>query len=102
MIFKTNLVDGRVLASLHRKDLDKYFGIHKKIHQTSILTGIELLKKYEYDFENLKAARFESDSNDIMLWTNESFHDWLKLVSLEVTCNLIDVKYINNHSIYYY
>lgn len=87
-IFKTNSVDGRVLSTLQRKDLDKYFGVHKRIHQTSILTAIELLKKYEFDYENFKTIRFESETKDISLWSNDSFHDWLKLVSLEVkiTC----------------
>lgn len=49
--FKINLVDGRILASLQRKDLEKYFGIRKRIHQTSILLGIDLLRKYEFDLE---------------------------------------------------
>ena len=83
-IFRINLVDGRILSTLQRKDLDKYFGIHKRIHQTSILTGVELLKKYDFDYDNLKSIRFESESKDITLWSNDSFHDWLKLVSLEV------------------
>lgn len=48
-IFKLNLVDGRMLASLHRKDLDKHFGIQKRIHQTSLMTAIELLRRYDFD-----------------------------------------------------
>ena len=50
-IFQANLVDGRLLASLQRKDLDKHFGIRKRIHQTSILLGIELLRKFDFDIE---------------------------------------------------
>jgi hypothetical protein len=89
-IFKTNLVDGRILATLQRKDLDRHFGIHKRIHQTSILLAIELLRKYEFDIEHLKVVRFESESKDITLWTNELFHDWLKLASLQVNDDAIN------------
>ncbi len=50
-IFKSCLVDGRILATLQRKDLEKYLNIHKRIHQTSILTGIDLLRKYDFNID---------------------------------------------------
>lgn len=50
-IFKLNLIDGRVLASLQRKDLEKYLGISKRSLQTSLLLAIELLKKHEFDIQ---------------------------------------------------
>ena len=50
-IFKLNLIDGRVLASLQRKDLEKYLGISKRNLQTSLLLAIEFLKKHEFDIQ---------------------------------------------------
>uniref|UniRef100_A0A8C4SGR6 SAM domain-containing protein n=1 Tax=Erpetoichthys calabaricus TaxID=27687 RepID=A0A8C4SGR6_ERPCA len=42
--FLKHLVDGRVLRSLTRRDLEKHLSITKKFHQVSILLGIELLR----------------------------------------------------------
>ena len=50
-VFKLNLMDGRVLASLQRKDLEKHLGINKRNLQTSILFAVDLLRKYEFDIE---------------------------------------------------
>lgn len=48
-VFKLNLVDGRLLASLQRKDLEKHFGMHKRYHQISLVSGVEFLRKYDFD-----------------------------------------------------
>jgi hypothetical protein len=48
-VFKANLIDGRVLASLHRKDLEKFLGIHKRHIQNSLLIAIDFLRKYDFD-----------------------------------------------------
>lgn len=86
-IFRLNLVDGRVLASLHKKDLEKYFGITRKIHQNSLLLAIELLKKHNFDYHRVNSLREsnqkENQTMDICLWTNGDFIDWLKLVNLQ-------------------
>ncbi|RNA03807.1 kazrin-like isoform X4 [Brachionus plicatilis] len=85
-IFRLNLVDGRVLASLHKKDLEKYFGVTRKIHQNSLLLAIELLRKHDFDVHKINGQRElshkENQTLDICLWTNENFIDWLKLVNL--------------------
>lgn len=47
--FKLHLVDGRVLASLTKKDLEKYFGLCKKNFQTSFFLAVDLLRKYDFD-----------------------------------------------------
>ena len=86
-IFRLNLVDGRVLASLQKKDLEKYFGITKKIHQNSLLLAIELLKKHDFDYLKVNSLREsnqkENQTMDICLWANRDFIDWLKLVNLQ-------------------
>jgi len=50
-VFEEQLVDGRLLNVLTRKDLDKYLSVHKKFHQLSIAFGIELLRMLEFDKE---------------------------------------------------
>lgn len=60
--FRKNLVDGRVLGSLTRKDLERYLGMEgKKSHQDSILRTIELLTMLGFDrqvrYQNLKERK---------------------------------------------
>ncbi len=50
-MFKSCLIDGRILATLQRKDLEKYLNIHKRVHQTSLMAGIELLRKHDFNIE---------------------------------------------------
>ena len=50
-VFERNLVDGRILNSLCRRDLEKHFDIHRKFHQASILHAVELLRRMEFDRE---------------------------------------------------
>jgi hypothetical protein len=49
--FENNLVDGRILNILSKKEMEKYLGIHRKFHQASILHAIELLRRLNYDKE---------------------------------------------------
>ncbi len=86
--FKMHLIDGRVLASLSKKDLEKYFGLPKKSVQTSLFLAIDLLRKYEFDVAAIRTARLNvlNDNRpvEVSLWTNENFCGWLKLVNLQV------------------
>lgn len=85
--FKLNLIDGRVLASLQKKDLEKYLGICKRTHQTSLLLAIDLLRKYDFDIKRIESLRKfnrQHDINDAHLWTNDQFADWLKTVNLQL------------------
>lgn len=47
--FDLHLVDGRVLSSLTRGDLDKHLGIHQTCHVNSILMGVQLLRMVNFD-----------------------------------------------------
>jgi len=89
-VFKLNLVDGRMLASLQKKDLEKHFGMQKRYHQTSLMLAIEFLRKHDFDIKKLKSMREDSQCRvsmnqfgDVNLWTNENFIDWLNLVNLQ-------------------
>lgn len=59
LIFEDNLVDGRILNSLSRKDLEKHFDIHRKFHQASILHAIELLRRLEFDKEVSQEVKYD-------------------------------------------
>lgn len=49
--FHNHLVDGRMLNSLTRHDLERHLNITKKFHQVSLLLGIELLHSLSFDKE---------------------------------------------------
>lgn len=49
--FHNHLVDGRMLNSLTRHDLERHLNISKKFHQVSLLLGIELLHSLNFDKE---------------------------------------------------
>ena len=94
--FKANLVDGRVLNSLQKKDLEKYLNINKRNHQTSILLAIELLRRNEFDIEKLERQRAISSSSneynqmEIQYWKNENFVEWLELVNLQSSLDVLN------------
>lgn len=50
-IFQSHLVDGRVLNSLNRRDLERFLNISDQFHQTSLLLGIQLLQMLSFDKE---------------------------------------------------
>ncbi|KAB7506541.1 Kazrin, partial [Armadillidium nasatum] len=47
--FANNLVDGRVLDTLSKRDLEKHLGVSRKFHQASIINGIHLLRIFRFD-----------------------------------------------------
>lgn len=49
--FHTHLIDGRMLNSLTRRDLERHLNVTKKFHQVSLLLGIELLHMLNFDKE---------------------------------------------------
>lgn len=49
--FESNLVDGRILNILSKKDMEKHLSIHRKFHQVSVLHGVELLRRLSFDKE---------------------------------------------------
>lgn len=54
--FHNHLVDGRMLNSLTRHDLERHLNITKKFHQISLLLGIELLQLLQFDKEVRKSS----------------------------------------------
>ncbi|KAJ3586509.1 hypothetical protein NHX12_012907, partial [Muraenolepis orangiensis] len=83
--FQGHLVDGRVLNSLTRRDLERYLGVSKKFHQASLLLGIELLQALGFDKESLQARRLqcEHQSADPLVWTSHRIMRWIREIDLK-------------------
>ncbi|XP_039250184.2 kazrin-like isoform X3 [Styela clava] len=83
--FRENLVDGRVLNSLTRKDLERHLGIDSKRHQDSIIKGIELLSMLGFDKQRLEERRqmCHSCDADLVVWSNNRLIQWAKSVDLK-------------------
>ncbi|XP_004679393.1 PREDICTED: kazrin [Condylura cristata] len=83
--FQNHLVDGRMLNSLMKRDLEKHLNISKKFHQVSILLGIELLYQVNFSREALqeRRARCETQNIDPVVWTNQRVLKWVRDIDLK-------------------
>lgn len=68
--FHNHLVDGRMLNSLTRHDLERHLNITKKFHQISLLLGIELLQLLQFDKEVRKS--FTQNRLQVWMWGRTS------------------------------
>lgn len=89
----THLVDGRVLESLTKDDLKKYFKL-KKMEQMSFLAGVELLRMHDYNreaiLEHRDSQQSRSSIQNPLYWTNRDVGDWLRDIQLgEYASNLL-------------
>ena len=57
--FQDQLVDGRVLGSLSRRDLEQHLGVRERDHQHSLLLAVQLLQQLNFDKEVRCASRQE-------------------------------------------
>uniref|UniRef100_A0A3P8X2I0 SAM domain-containing protein n=1 Tax=Cynoglossus semilaevis TaxID=244447 RepID=A0A3P8X2I0_CYNSE len=68
--FQTHLVDGRVLNSLSRRDLEKLLNISDQFHQTSLLLAVQLLQMLSFDREvRARRAKCDLQDRDPIVWT---------------------------------
>lgn len=83
--FEAHFIDGRLLNILTKKDLEKHLSVLEKLHQTSIICGIELLRRLEFDKRVLTERRNRSKetNTDLVVWTNEQVINWVKSIDLE-------------------
>ncbi|XP_040613408.1 kazrin isoform X1 [Mesocricetus auratus] len=83
--FQNHLVDGRMLNSLMKRDLEKHLNVSKKFHQVSILLGIELLYQVNFSREVLqeRRARCETQNTDPVVWTNQRVLKWVRDIDLK-------------------
>ncbi|XP_023130127.2 kazrin-A isoform X3 [Amphiprion ocellaris] len=83
--FHTHLVDGRMLNSLTRRDLERHLNITKKFHQVSLLLGIELLHLLNFDKEALQARRIQCEHQNVdpLVWTSHRVMKWIRDIDLK-------------------
>ncbi|MGH0118304.1 UNVERIFIED_CONTAM: hypothetical protein FKN15_048540 [Acipenser sinensis] len=83
--FQNHLVDGRMLSSLGRRDLEKYLSVSKKLHQVSIMLAIELLHLLSFDKEVLQERRShcENQNTDPIVWTSQRVMKWIRDIDLK-------------------
>lgn len=83
--FHTHLVDGRMLNSLTRRDLERFLNVNKKFHQVSLLLGIELLHTLHFDKEALQARRIQCEhlNQDPLVWTCHRVMRWVRDIDLK-------------------
>ncbi|XP_056129995.1 kazrin-A isoform X1 [Lampris incognitus] len=83
--FHTHLVDGRMLNSLTRRDLEVHLNITKKFHQVSLLLGIELLHSLNFDKEALQARRMQCEHQNVdpLVWTTHRVIRWIREIDLK-------------------
>ncbi|XP_042563623.1 kazrin-A isoform X2 [Clupea harengus] len=83
--FHTHLVDGRMLCSLARRDLEKHLNVSKKTHQLSLLMGIDLLHALGFNKETLQVrrAQCEHQNQDPLVWTCPRVMKWIRDIDLK-------------------
>ncbi|XP_077460276.1 kazrin-A isoform X3 [Stigmatopora argus] len=83
--FHTHLVDGRVLHSVTRRDLERHLNVTKKFHLVSLLLGIELLHLLNFDKDALQARRIQCEHQNVdpLVWTSHRVIKWLKDIDLK-------------------
>ncbi|XP_041129281.1 kazrin-like isoform X2 [Polyodon spathula] len=83
--FQNHLVDGRMLSSLSRRDLEKYLSVSKKTHQVSVMLAIELLHLLSFNKEVLQERRLhcENQNTDPIVWTNQRVMKWIRDIDLK-------------------
>ncbi|XP_075881538.1 kazrin, periplakin interacting protein b isoform X5 [Nelusetta ayraudi] len=83
--FQSHLVDGRLLNSLNRRDLERSLNISDQNHQTSLLLAIQLLQIVNFDKEALQVRRAncEHQNRDPIVWTCHRVMKWIRDIDLK-------------------
>ncbi|KAG5275310.1 hypothetical protein AALO_G00145960 [Alosa alosa] len=83
--FQSQLVDGRTLGSLTRRDLENLLTVSDQQHQNSLLLAIQLLHILNFDREALQMRRSqcEEKSVDPLVWTTQRVIKWIRDIDLK-------------------
>ncbi|XP_067096788.1 kazrin-like [Osmerus mordax] len=83
--FHSQLVDGRLLSTLSRRDLEKLLNITNQFHQTSLLMAIQLLQMLSFDKDALQARRTRCERQDIdpIVWSCHRVMKWIRDIDLK-------------------
>uniref|UniRef100_A0A672T1K3 SAM domain-containing protein n=1 Tax=Sinocyclocheilus grahami TaxID=75366 RepID=A0A672T1K3_SINGR len=83
-VFHNQLVDGRVLNSITRRDLETIFNVTNKFHVTSILSAIQLLQMLNFDKEaRIFVYTCENRDLDPVVWTSHRVIKWIRDIDLK-------------------
>ncbi|XP_068699374.1 kazrin-like isoform X2 [Montipora capricornis] len=82
--FESEMIDGRLLNVLTKKDMEKFLNVNRKFHQMSVLHAVKLLRMMDFNRELLMDRRRQSEDNDQdpLVWTNERVAKWCCSVDL--------------------
>ncbi|XP_014669231.1 PREDICTED: kazrin-like [Priapulus caudatus] len=72
-LFRMNLVDGRVLNTLKKKELEKYFNISRKFHQASIFCAVDLLRMFRFNKQEYSGYLSNSGVHGALIVMEKSF-----------------------------
>eukprot|EP00057_Strongylocentrotus_purpuratus_P023674 XP_011678148.1 PREDICTED: kazrin isoform X1 [Strongylocentrotus purpuratus] len=93
LVFESERVDGRVLSTLNKRDLEKYLKVTRKFHQASLLHAIELMRMLKFHKVMLAERRTQSEDIDMdpLVWTTRRVMKWARSIDLnEYAENLVD------------
>uniref|UniRef100_UPI0025AE36B8 kazrin-like n=1 Tax=Doryrhamphus excisus TaxID=161450 RepID=UPI0025AE36B8 len=95
--FQAQLVDGRVLSSLGRRDLERFLNVSDQFHQTSLLLSVQMLQMLGFDKEVLQArrAKCEQQDPDLIVWTTHRVMKWIRDIDLKEFADNLEGKGIN-------